>query len=80
MVLNILFGDAQPRVSFGIHLLLEQQPNWKGGGCSGAARRCKLRLPRPGAAGLGITRNACPGATYRDTSSLPPPVGDLHEW
>jgi DNA-binding NarL/FixJ family response regulator len=29
MVLNILIGDAQPRVRFGLRLLLEQQPGWK---------------------------------------------------
>jgi DNA-binding NarL/FixJ family response regulator len=27
--LNILIGDAQPRVRFGLRLLLEQQPGWK---------------------------------------------------
>jgi DNA-binding NarL/FixJ family response regulator len=29
MGLNILIGDAQPRVRFGLRLLLEQQPGWK---------------------------------------------------
>jgi DNA-binding NarL/FixJ family response regulator len=29
MVLNILIGDAQPRVRFGLRLLLEQQPGWR---------------------------------------------------
>ena len=28
-VLNILIGDAQPRVRFGLRLLLEQQPGWQ---------------------------------------------------
>ena len=28
MVLNILIGDGQPRVRFGLRLLLEQQPGW----------------------------------------------------
>ncbi len=28
-VLNILIGDAQPRVRFGLRLLLEQQPGWR---------------------------------------------------
>jgi two-component system, NarL family, nitrate/nitrite response regulator NarL len=28
MVLNILIGDVQPRVRFGLRLLLEQQPGW----------------------------------------------------
>jgi two-component system nitrate/nitrite response regulator NarL len=28
-VLNILIGDSQPRVRFGLRLLLEQQPGWK---------------------------------------------------
>ena len=27
-LLNILIGDAQPRVRFGLRLLLEQQPGW----------------------------------------------------
>jgi DNA-binding NarL/FixJ family response regulator len=27
--LNILIGDAQPRVRFGLRLLLEQQPGWR---------------------------------------------------
>src|SRR5512139_441543 len=29
MVLNILIGDAQPRVRFGLRLLLEQQEGWR---------------------------------------------------
>ena len=29
MVLNILVADAQPRVRFGLHVLLEQQPGWR---------------------------------------------------
>ena len=29
MVLNILIGDARPRVRFGLRLLLEQQPGWR---------------------------------------------------
>jgi len=29
MVLNILIGDSQPRVRFGLRLLLEQQPGWR---------------------------------------------------
>jgi DNA-binding NarL/FixJ family response regulator len=29
MLLNILIGDAQPRVRFGLRLLLEQQPGWR---------------------------------------------------
>jgi len=28
-VLNILIGDPQPRVRFGLRLLLEQQPGWR---------------------------------------------------
>jgi DNA-binding NarL/FixJ family response regulator len=28
-ILNILIGDAQPRVRFGLCLLLEQQPGWR---------------------------------------------------
>ena len=27
--MNIMIGDAQPRVRFGLRLLLEQQPGWK---------------------------------------------------
>jgi DNA-binding NarL/FixJ family response regulator len=27
--MNILIGDAQPRVRFGLRLLFEQQPGWK---------------------------------------------------
>jgi len=27
--LNILIGDAQPRVRFGLHVLLEEQPGWR---------------------------------------------------
>lgn len=26
---NILIGDAQPRVRFGLHVLLEEQPGWR---------------------------------------------------
>jgi len=29
MELNIMIGDAQPRVRFGLRLLLEQQPGWR---------------------------------------------------
>jgi len=29
VVLNIIIGDAQPRVRYGLRLLLEQQPGWK---------------------------------------------------
>ncbi len=29
MEMNILIGDAQPRVRFGLRLLLEQQPGWR---------------------------------------------------
>jgi DNA-binding NarL/FixJ family response regulator len=29
MVLNILIADAQPRVRFGLRVLLEQQPGWR---------------------------------------------------
>ena len=29
MELTILIGDAQPRVRFGLRLLLEQQPGWR---------------------------------------------------
>jgi DNA-binding NarL/FixJ family response regulator len=29
MALNILIGDTQPRVRFGLRLLLEQQPGWR---------------------------------------------------
>ena len=29
MGMNILIGDAQPRVRFGLRLLLEQQPGWR---------------------------------------------------
>jgi len=29
MGINILIGDAQPRVRFGLRLLLEQQPGWR---------------------------------------------------
>ena len=29
MVLNILIGDSQPRVRFGLRLLLEQQSGWR---------------------------------------------------
>jgi len=28
MAMNILIGDAQPRVRFGLRLLFEQQPDW----------------------------------------------------
>jgi len=28
-ILNILIGDAQPRIRFGLRLLLEQQPGWR---------------------------------------------------
>ena len=27
--LSILIGDAQPRVRFGLHVLLEEQPGWR---------------------------------------------------
>jgi DNA-binding NarL/FixJ family response regulator len=29
LVLNILIGDAQPRVRFGLRVLLQQQPGWR---------------------------------------------------
>ena len=29
MTLAILIGDAQPRVRFGLHVLLEEQPGWR---------------------------------------------------
>jgi DNA-binding NarL/FixJ family response regulator len=29
MAMNILIGDAQPRIRFGLRLLFEQQPGWK---------------------------------------------------
>ena len=28
MAMNILIGDAQPRIRFGLRLLFEQQPGW----------------------------------------------------
>jgi DNA-binding NarL/FixJ family response regulator len=28
MAMNILIGDAQPKVRFGLRLLFEQQPSW----------------------------------------------------
>jgi len=28
MTMNILIGDAQPRIRFGLRLLFEQQPGW----------------------------------------------------
>ena len=38
MGLNILIGDASPRVRFGLHLLLEQQPGWRVAGEAEDAR------------------------------------------
>jgi DNA-binding NarL/FixJ family response regulator len=37
-VLNILIGDAQPRIRFGLRLLLEQQPGWIVSGEAGDAQ------------------------------------------
>ena len=38
MGLNILIGDAQPRVRFGLRILLEQQPDWRVTGETGDAQ------------------------------------------
>jgi DNA-binding NarL/FixJ family response regulator len=41
--LNILIGDAQPRVRFGLHVLLEEQPGWR---VIGEARDAQALLDR----------------------------------
>jgi DNA-binding NarL/FixJ family response regulator len=41
MVLNILISDAQSRVRFGLHILLEQQPGWR---VSGEAENAQALL------------------------------------
>lgn len=75
MALDILIGDAQPRVRFGLRLLLEQQPGWRIAGEAEDARalldrvRCGCpdlvlldwELPgMPAAELLAAIRQACP--------------------
>jgi DNA-binding NarL/FixJ family response regulator len=73
--MNILIGDAQPRVRFALHLLLEQQPGWKVAGEAGDVQallqqiQCSCpdlvlldwELPgMPAEALLTVIRQACP--------------------
>ena len=75
MFLNILIGDAQPRVRFGLRLLLEQQPGWRVAGEAEDAQvllehvRCGCpdlllldwELPgMPAQELLAVVRQACP--------------------
>ena len=75
MVLNILIGDAQPRVRFGLRLLLEQQPGWRVAGeaedaqtlldhvCGGCPDLVLLDWELPGMPAqelLAVIRGTCP--------------------
>ncbi len=55
MVLNILIGDAQPRVRFGLRLLLEQQPGWR---VAGEAEDAQMLLDH--------VRGGCPDLVLLD--------------
>ena len=75
MALDILIGDAQPRVRFALRVLLEQQPGWRVtgeaadaqalldhlfGGCPGLVL-LDWELPgMPGQELLTVVRRACP--------------------
>lgn len=54
-VLSILIGDAQPRVRFGLRLLLEQQPGWR---VAGEAEDVQSLLER--------VRSGCPDVVLLD--------------
>lgn len=73
--LNILIGDAQPRVRFGLHVLLEEQPGWRVAGeaidaqalldriCGGCPDLVLLDWELPGMSAeelLATIRRACP--------------------
>ena len=73
--LKLLIGDAQPRVRFGLRLLLEQQPGWRVAGeaedagalldavCCGCPDLVLLDWELPGMPAqelLAVIRQACP--------------------
>ena len=75
MGLNILIGDASPRVRFGLRILLEQQPGWRVVGeaedaqallesvCLGCPDLVLLDMELPGMPAqelLTVIRHACP--------------------
>jgi DNA-binding NarL/FixJ family response regulator len=66
MVLNILIGDAQPRVRFGLRLLLEQQPGWR---VSGEAENAQALLD--------AIDCGCPDLVLLDWELPGMPAGDL---
>ena len=53
--LNILIGDVQPRVRFGLHVLLEEQPGWR---VAGEANDAQTLLDR--------IRDGCPDLVLLD--------------
>ena len=72
--LSVLIGDAQPRVRFGLHVLLEEQPGWRVAGEAVDARALLDQIrggcPEPGPAGLGAAGYACRGAAGDDPPGL----------
>ena len=65
-LLNILIGDAQPRVRFGLRLLLEQQPGWR---VTGEAEDAQLLLEH--------IRLGCPDLVLLDWELPGMPVTEL---
>jgi len=65
-LLNILIGDAQPRVRFGLRLLLEQQPGWR---VTGEAEDAQLLLDH--------IRLGCPDLVLLDCELPGMPVTEL---
>ena len=65
-LLNILIGDAQPRVRFGLRLLLEQQPGWR---VTGEAEDAHLLLDH--------IRLGCPDLVLLDWELPGMPVTEL---
>jgi DNA-binding NarL/FixJ family response regulator len=65
-LLNILIGDAQPRVRFGLRLLLEQQPGWR---VTGEAEDAQLLLDH--------IRLGCPDLVLLDWELPGMPVTEL---
>ena len=65
-LLNILIGDAQPRVRFGLRLLLEQQPGWR---VTGEAEEAQLLLDH--------IRLGCPDLVLLDWELPGMPITEL---
>ena len=66
VALNILIGDAQPRVRFGLRLLLEQQPGWR---IAGEAEDAQALLER--------VRCGCPDLVLLDWEPPGMPAAEL---